>query len=58
MTPKQIKVLRTDRGLTQEQFARELGVSHMTISRWEKGRSIPRGLSRSALDKFSKRKAA
>lgn len=36
-----IKELRKERGLTQEQFAEEFGVSRRTVSRWETGSNMP-----------------
>ena len=36
-----LKVLRKERGLTQEQLAEILLVSGRTISRWETGKSYP-----------------
>lgn len=47
LTPGFIVSLREAMGLTQEQFGRELGVSKMTVSRWECGRMKP-GLSTAA----------
>jgi len=41
ITPGFIVSLREALGLTQEQFGRKLGVSKMTISRWECGRMRP-----------------
>ena len=41
MTPAEIKALRLSLNLSQEQFARKLGVSHPSINRWEHGRSKP-----------------
>ena len=41
MTPSEIKALRLSLHLSQEQFARKLGVSHPSIHRWEHGRSKP-----------------
>jgi len=42
-----LKALRDRLGISQEQLARELGVSFATVNRWERGRTEPR---RSALD--------
>ena len=36
-----IKVIRKQLGMTQEQFAHELGVSFTTVSHWESGRFKP-----------------
>ncbi|MBR8840197.1 MAG: helix-turn-helix transcriptional regulator [Stigonema ocellatum SAG 48.90 = DSM 106950] len=38
---KLIHELRLATGLTQEQFAAELGVTYSTVNRWERGRSKP-----------------
>lgn len=38
---KLIHELRLSIGLTQEQFAAELGVTYSTVNRWEGGRSKP-----------------
>lgn len=36
-----IKQARTAKGLTQKQLGREVGVSHVRVSMWERGREIP-----------------
>ena len=36
-----VKALRVKRGLTQEQLAREIGVSFSTVNVWENGRRRP-----------------
>jgi DNA-binding transcriptional regulator YiaG len=41
MTPGFVISLREAMGLTQEQFGRRLGVTKMTVSRWECGRMRP-----------------
>lgn len=38
--PDDLVLFRTKHGLTQSQFARELGVARSTVWRWETGRSI------------------
>jgi len=38
---KLIRELRLSIGLTQEQFAAELGVTYSTINRWENGHTKP-----------------
>jgi transcriptional regulator with XRE-family HTH domain len=43
MTPQAIKRLREHLGLTQEVFARILGVSFATVNRWENGKTVPTG---------------
>ena len=36
-----IRMLRTEKGLTQEQLGYELGVSGQAVSRWENGATYP-----------------
>ena len=43
MKPDDIYVLRDHLELTQEMFARILGVSFATVNRWENGKSEPSG---------------
>jgi len=43
MKPEEIRVLREHLQLTQEVFARILGVSFATVNRWENGKSEPSG---------------
>ena len=38
---KYIACKRKEQNLTQEQLAQQLGVSNKTISKWEKGQSVP-----------------
>lgn len=49
MTPGFIISLRQGMGLTQEEFGKKLGVTKMTISRWECGRMVPSALASSAI---------
>ena len=53
-SPKEIRQLRVELGLTQERMAHKLGVSFATVNRWEKGRSAPTGLSLDILDTAQK----
>jgi transcriptional regulator with XRE-family HTH domain len=43
MTPQEIRALRERLHLTQEVFARILGVSFATVNRWENGKTEPTG---------------
>lgn len=52
MDVAEIKVLREALGLSQEQLARHLGVSFMTISRWERGLAKPSPLAMEKLDRM------
>ncbi len=36
-----LKLLRKEKGLTQEQFAEVMNVSNRTVSRWENGNNMP-----------------
>jgi len=56
ITPGFVVSLREATGLTQEQLARRLGVSKMTVSRWECGRMRP-SLSAAAALRRLQRKA-
>lgn len=55
-SPGHLRTLRESLGLTQQQFARRLGVTSQTVSRWERGEVRPgaavvrklRGLQKSA----------
>jgi DNA-binding transcriptional regulator YiaG len=38
-----IKEMREALEMTQAEFAREIGVEPITVSRWERGASSPRG---------------
>jgi DNA-binding transcriptional regulator YiaG len=49
-TPKRIVALRKSLDLTQEGFARQIGVTFVTVNRWENGHGVPKGLSLKALD--------
>ncbi len=42
---KLIRNLRLKAGLTQEQFAAQLGVAYITVNRWENGHSQPSSLA-------------
>jgi len=48
-----VKRLRTRLGITQEGFARELGVSVSTVQKWESGRARPRGLYLKELNRLA-----
>lgn len=39
---EKVKLLREFMGLTQQQFAEELGVRQQTVSEWEVGKYAPR----------------
>ena len=41
MLSKNIKALRKAKGLSQEELASKLNVVRQTVSKWEKGLSVP-----------------
>ncbi len=53
-----IQRLRTSLGLSQEQLARQLGVSFATVNRWESGRTQMSARASRALAEFEARAAA
>lgn len=51
-TAETIKRLRQRRGLTQEQLAREVGTTVVSVSRWEHGHTKPTRLAERALSRL------
>ena len=49
-----LKHCRTTKGWTQEQLARNLGVSWNTVQRWEKGKTRPSPLAMEKLEELLK----
>ena len=49
---KLIRELRLLTGLTQEQFAAQLGVTYPTINRWENGRAKPSPLALKQIERM------
>ena len=49
---EKVKLVRTELKLSQEDLARELGVSFATINRWEKGSYNPSRLAKKAFEDF------
>ena len=41
MFVNQLKVMRTRKGLTQEEVAEKVGVSRQAVAKWEKGETMP-----------------
>ena len=50
--PSLVKEVRKQLALSQEDLARELGVSYATVNRWENRQSKPSRLARAQLDAF------
>lgn len=49
LTPVEIRALRREHGLTQEQFEKLLGVGPKTVTRWEKGTVFHHGATNTLL---------
>ena len=50
-----IKILRLSAILTQEEFAKEVGVSFATVNRWETGKSKPTIKAMKLIDEYCKK---
>jgi len=53
--PESVKEVRRQLGLSQEDLARELGVSFATVNRWENGKTSPSKLARNQFNIFCER---
>ncbi len=47
-----VKEVRAKLGLTQEDFAQELGVSYATVNRWENGQYKPSKMAKNLFDSY------
>ena len=47
-----VKEIRQQLTLSQEDLARQLGVSYATVNRWENGQSMPSKLAKAQLSAF------
>ena len=47
-----VKEMRRQLALSQEDLARQLGVSYATVNRWENGQSVPSKLAKAQLNSF------
>ena len=54
MSPQEIKELRKALRLTQQQLAQKLGVSYVTLNRWENGQSAPSSMGQEKLTELSR----
>jgi len=50
--PALVKEVRRQLALSQEDLARELGVSYTTVNRWENGQSQPSKMAKVLFDSF------
>ena len=53
--PKLVKEVRSQLAISQEDLARQIGVSFATVNRWENGQSKPSKLAKTQLDSFCAR---
>jgi len=53
--PSLLREVRRQLAISQEDLARELGVSYATVNRWENRQSKPSRLARAQLDAFCDR---
>ena len=53
---EKVKLVRTELKLSQEDLARELGVSFATINRWENSSYNPSRLAKKAFEDFCEKK--
>lgn len=53
--PDKIKYIRQNLFLSQEDFAKELGVAFSTINRWENGKTKPNYRKQKALHELCKK---
>lgn len=49
-----IKTVRQKALLSQEDFAKQLGISHSTVNRWETGKTLPNFKTMKRIDVFCK----
>ena len=56
--PSLVKEVRRQLSISQEDLARELGVSYATVNRWENGLAKPSRLARVQLNSFCERMEA
>jgi DNA-binding transcriptional regulator YiaG len=49
-----IKAIRKELGLSKSEFARRVGVSFITVSRWERGISEPSPMAKVNIEKLMK----
>lgn len=55
MTSADVVAIRRRLGISQQALAERLGVAVTTVSRWETGRSAPRGAAHKALARLEVR---
>jgi putative transcriptional regulator len=53
MTSEEVKSIRSQLGISQEQFARDLGIATASVYRWEAGKSQPSPLHAKLIRQFA-----
>jgi len=56
--PKLVKEIRRQLSISQEDLARQLGVSFATVNRWENGMANPSKLAKAQIDAFCSKMTA
>ena len=56
MMAKMVRAIRNEQQISQEDLARDLGVSFATVNRWENDKAIPSRLAMSKIDAYCKEK--
>jgi DNA-binding transcriptional regulator YiaG len=56
--PELVKEVRRQLGLSQEELARELGVSFATVNRWENSKTTPSKMAQTVWRQFCQRQIA
>ena len=54
MKANEILALRRRMGLSQEKFARRVGVAFMSVHRWETRKTVPSNLAMERLDQIAR----
>jgi DNA-binding transcriptional regulator YiaG len=52
---QKVKEVRVKLELSQEQLAREIGVTFSTVNRWENGKTQPNNLAKKVFNEFCKK---
>ena len=55
-TPKLIKTIRMQLGMSQEAFAKVIHVAFSTVNRWENNHSIPNNMARALIANYCEKR--
>jgi DNA-binding transcriptional regulator YiaG len=56
--PKQVKEVRLQLSISQEELAHALGVSFATVNRWENGKTLPSKLAQRQFEQYCRERKA